>query len=83
LFTFGLLLAACKAPAPATPTATSLDPNAVFTAAAQTAEAVMTQSSITSPRTRIKIEYFLDVFNIAPPLRSSFLSITDKKCRQK
>jgi hypothetical protein len=36
-----------------------------------------------SPRTRIKIEYFLDVFNIAPPLRSSFLSITDKKCRQK
>lgn len=49
LFTFGLLLAACKTPAPATPTATSVDPNAVFTAAAQTAAAVMTQSSITSP----------------------------------
>jgi hypothetical protein len=49
LLAISLVLAACRSSSPATPTATQMDANAVFTAAAQTAEFRMTEIAASTP----------------------------------
>jgi len=49
LLAISLVLAACKSSPPASPTATQMDANAVFTAAAQTAESRMTEIAASTP----------------------------------
>lgn len=49
LLGLSLVLSACKPAAPASPTATQMDANAVFTAAAQTAQAKMTEIAALTP----------------------------------
>lgn len=49
LLAISLVLAACKPSSPASPTATQMDANAVFTAAAQTAAARMTEIAASTP----------------------------------
>ncbi len=49
LAAFAILLASCRPAGPAEPTATQMDPNAVFTAAAHTADAKMTELAAVTP----------------------------------
>ena len=54
LVTLSFLLASCKLPAPATPEPTQLDPQAVFTSAAQTAEAKRLEMAAQTPNSPVE-----------------------------